>query len=185
MCNTCADWSVAEGITYDSNGDLPTSGVTYAFYPGTVCAPEYKVSQAPKIYVVKEFPEQFTKAHNTDAGFDIRANENSVIMPGTKEVISTGLRVHIPEGYVGLVKSRSGLSVRHELEHGAGVVDSGYTGEVKVVLRNFGHEWYKVSKKDKIAQMVIVPICTLEVEEVETLDDTERGTSGFNSSGYK
>jgi dUTP pyrophosphatase len=99
-------------------------------------------------------------------------------------LVSTDLKVAIPKGYVGLLKSRSGLATKHRIEHGAGVIDCGYTGEIKVLLQNHSIRNYHVNVDDKIAQMVIVPICTLPVKLVGSLNDSERGEKGFNSSGY-
>lgn len=127
---------------------------------------------------------QFKKAHKDDAGYDILASEYVIVYPGKKALVSTGLTVAIPKGFVGIIKSRSGLAARHDLEHGAGVIDSGYRGEVKVLLRNFGHEPYEIFFGDKIAQMVILPIFDGEVEFVDSLDETERSENGFNSTGY-
>ena len=136
------------------------------------------------IEYVTDIPNQFQKAHEADAGYDIVANENFVLNGNTRELISTGLYVSIPEGYVGIIKSRSGLSTNHSIDIGAGVVDSGYTGEVKVCFINSGPEEFPISIGDKIAQMVIVPICTMQATKVQNLQDSERGDNGFNSTGY-
>ena len=133
---------------------------------------------------------QFTKAHDSDAGYDIIANEEKVIFPGTRELISTDLYMAIPEGWVGIIKSRSGLSSKHSLDIGAGdigagVIDPGYTGEVKVLMINNGDDWYRVRAGDKIAQILIIPCYpSNEVVRVDNLEDTVRGSNGFNSTGY-
>jgi dUTP pyrophosphatase len=134
--------------------------------------------------VMTSIPNQFKKAHDDDAGYDIIAAEQAVIYPGKKALISTGLIVAIPKGFVGIIKSRSGLAAKHDLEHGAGVIDSGYRGEVKILIRNFGTEPYGVFPGDKIAQMIILPIFNEEVEFVDSLNETERSKKGFNSTGY-
>jgi dUTP pyrophosphatase len=137
-----------------------------------------------KVKIVTDNPNQFQKNHDTDGGYDILASESVVIHSDGQALITTGLKVAIPKGYVGLIKSRSGLAAKHGLETGAGVIDHGYTGEIRVLLHNFSAITYRVDATDKIAQMVIVPICTLPVELVESLEDSERGEKGFNSSGY-
>ena len=140
---------------------------------------------APILKIVTDNPNQFIKAHLDDAGYDIVANED-ITVPGKSQakLISTGLRVKIPNSFVGIIKSRSGLAVKHKLEVGAGVIDSGYTGEIKVLLRNFDIIPYQVKKGDKIAQMVVLPIFTGLVEKVDSLEATDRNSNGFNSTGY-
>lgn len=99
------------------------------------------------------------------------------------KVINTGVHFSIPKGYVGFVKSKSGLSVKHCLEHGAGVVDAGYTGSVAVHLYNYGCEPYEFKAGDKLAQIVFLPIPEVELKLVESLEESERGSNGFGSSG--
>jgi dUTP pyrophosphatase len=137
-----------------------------------------------RIEIVADNPDQFQKAHATDAGYDILSSMTMDVYPGHKKVFQTGLKVSVPRGYVGVLKSRSGLSVKHNIEVGAGVIDHGYIGEIGVVLRNLGEKCYRVTAGDKIAQMVIVPICQLPVRLVGSLKDSERAEKGFNSSGY-
>jgi dUTP pyrophosphatase len=134
--------------------------------------------------IVTDDPNQFQKAHSVDAGYDILSSEDKKVSAGSRALISTGLRVAIPEGYVGIIKPRSGLSVKHSIDIGAGVVDSGYTGEVKVCFINNGKVPYHIKKGNKIAQMVVVPIYTEEVKRVASIEESERSEGGFNSSGY-
>lgn len=139
-----------------------------------------------KIKIVTNDPDQFQRAHGGDAGFDILASMGLMLPAMDRALVSTGLRVAVPLGYVGFLKSRSGLALKHGLEVGAGVIDHGYTGEVKVLLHNHSQLPYKIEAGDKIAQMVILPIWDkTAVELVESLDDSERGKGGFNSTGYK
>lgn len=147
--------------------------------------PQYKAGPEAWVRITSSVPRQFEKAHSTDAGFDIRAASGPVIHPGKKALVSTDLCMAIPDGYVGIIKSRSGLSVKADLEHGAGVIDSGYRGEVKVVLRNFGSEPYYVQPGERIAQMLILKLPEVEVCKVDTLDSTERGTGGFGHTGKR
>lgn len=126
-----------------------------------------------------KYPE---RAHTTDAGLDLRSPINKVIEPNGRAVIDTGVHVAIPEGYVGLLTSKSGLMARGGLTS-RGTIDSGYTGSIRVVLFNHSCVPYAVSEGDKITQLVIVPIITPTFEQVDELDDTERGSGGFGSTG--
>ena len=120
-----------------------------------------------------------------DAGLDLYAVEDVVLKPGEWKAVSTGIAVEIPEGYFGLIKDRSGLALKHGLHVLAGVVDENYRGEIKVVLKNLGREEFKVEKGMRIAQLLIIPYLSVEVEEVKELSDTDRGEKGFGSSGLK
>lgn len=121
-------------------------------------------------------------SHVGDAGLDLFACEEVILKPGEIKAIGTGLQMAIPDGYVGLVWDKSGLSLRglHRL---AGVIDSGYRGEVKVVLINLGQEDLIIQPGMKIAQMLLQPVGTAEVMEVEELESTSRGEGGFGSTG--
>lgn len=137
-----------------------------------------------RIKIVTNVPNQFMKAHKTDAGYDLLADETHVVYANDSRLISTGLKVGIPKGYVGIIKARSGLSVKHGIDVGAGVVDCGYTGDVGVLLRNTSKEAFRVNKGDKIAQMVVIAISPYEVLKVNSLDNSDRGSKGYNSTGY-
>jgi dUTP pyrophosphatase len=117
------------------------------------------------------------------ASYDISSVEEAEIPPKGKYLFSTGLSMAIPTGHYGRVAPRSGLAVKHFIDVGAGVIDEDYRGELKVLLFNFGEEAYKVSKGDRIAQLILEKISTPEVVEVESLDETERGQGGFGSTG--
>ncbi len=120
--------------------------------------------------------------HPGDAGLDLFSAVDDVIEAGELKAIPTGIKMAIPEGFVGLIWDKSGLSLRgvHRL---AGVVDAGYRGEVRVVMANLGRELFAIQKGMKIAQMLIQPVVTIEVVEAEELDDTWRGEGGFGSTG--
>jgi dUTP pyrophosphatase len=118
-----------------------------------------------------------------DAGLDVKASENIEILPHSDALIHTGIRVQIPEGYVGFLKSRSGLSVKNKIEVGAGVIDSNYRGEIMVHLYNFGDNPFVISKGDRIAQLITLPYYTPEYHIIDELDETKRGENGFGSSG--
>lgn len=131
------------------------------------------------------------RAHEADAGYDLRTPEDFVlqksvfnpIVNGLSYVtIDTGVHVEIPEGYVGMLKSKSGLNVRDDII-GEGVIDSGYTGSIKVKLYNLGGNTKIFKRGDKIIQLVIMPIITPELEEVDEFEDTDRGDNGFGSTG--
>jgi len=124
-------------------------------------------------------------AYEGDAGMDIFAAEELKIPPGEKAVIKTGLKLAIPKGYAGFVWDKSGLAVKHHLKTMAGVIDSNYRGEFMVVLTNMGKEVYHVDKGSKIAQLVIIPVASVEIVEEDIHDETDRGESGFGSSGKK
>jgi len=120
--------------------------------------------------------------HQGDAGLDLFSCMRVVINPGETVPVPTGIQMAIPAGYVGLIWDKSGIALRgiHRL---AGVVDSGYRGEVKVVLTNLGREPFIVDPGMKIAQMLIQPVQTVEIVEVNSLDQTTRGEGGFGSTG--
>lgn len=122
------------------------------------------------------------RAHENDAGYDLRSPVTGRLYAGEAVVVDTGVHVEIPAGYVGMLKSKSGLNVKHDIV-GEGVIDSGYTGSIRVKLYNHGAESYVIEQGDKISQLVILPIITPELELVAHLDETERGDNGFGSTG--
>lgn len=123
-----------------------------------------------------------TRAHASDAGYDLYARERQIVPARESACFDTGVHLEIPKGYVGFLKSKSGLNVKHGITS-EGVIDSGYTGSIVVKLYNNSGTDYTVSAGDKISQIVLLPIYTPELELAESLDDTERGGNGFGSSG--
>lgn len=123
-----------------------------------------------------------TRAHEIDAGLDLYARETQIVPAKESAIFDTGVHIEIPVGYVGMIKSKSGLNVKHGLSS-EGVVDAGYTGSIVVKLYNHSGYDYKVHAGDKISQIVIMPIITPELEVVDELDETERGNNGFGSTG--
>lgn len=123
-----------------------------------------------------------TRAHELDAGYDLYTRNDDMIRPCCHGIFDTGVHVEIPAGYVGMVKSKSGLNVRDNLTC-EGVIDSGYTGSIVVKLYNHNGGHVIIKKGQKIAQLVIMPIITPELELVDKLEETERGTGGFGSTG--
>jgi len=124
-------------------------------------------------------------AQQGDAGFDLRSSENVVLAPGEKKIVKTGIKIAIPEKHVGLIWDRSGMAAKHEIHALAGVVDSGYRGEVGVVLKNLSNKEFQIEKNMRIAQMLIQPVVSAMIEEVESLEETERGDGGFGSTGMQ
>jgi dUTP diphosphatase len=127
-----------------------------------------------------------TRAYPGDAGLDLYALEDAVLEPGERASIRTGIAVEIAEGEAGLVLPRSGLASRHgiALVNAPGLIDSGYRGEVRVLLLNTDREaTFTIAGGDRIAQLVLVKIETPDVVEVEELAVSERGAGGFGSSG--
>jgi dUTP pyrophosphatase len=126
-------------------------------------------------------PEQ---AYEGDAGLDLAACDPVVLEPGERAVVATGLAVEIPEGFAGFVQPRSGLAARHGIGivNAPGLIDSGYRGEIRVVLLNTGRESFAVEPGMRIAQLVIAPVAAVRLIEVEELATSERGSRGFGSS---
>ena len=128
-----------------------------------------------------------TRAYEGDAGLDLSACERVELGPGERAVVSTGVAVAIPEGHAGLVLPRSGLAVRHGIGkvNAPGLIDSGYRGELKVVLLNTDrNERFVVEPGMRIAQLVLVPVALPEPVEVADLPGSERGERGFGSSAH-
>jgi dUTP pyrophosphatase len=123
-----------------------------------------------------------TRAHETDAGLDLYARNDAEIHSWSSAKFDTGVHVEIPVGYVGMLKSKSGLNVNHGIQS-TGVIDAGYNGSIVVKLFNNSPTRYVVKKGDKISQLVIMPIITPTLELVDSLEDTDRGDGGFGSTG--
>ena len=139
--------------------------------------------------VLDEGAKMPEKAHKWDAGYDLFAKEDFTVFRKGESHFQTGFAIHdtgvhieIPKGYVGFLKSKSGLNVKHDIT-GEGVIDSGYTGSIVVKLYNHGLSDYTFHKGDKIIQLVILPIFSDELTLVDSLDSTERGDNGFGSTG--
>jgi dUTP pyrophosphatase len=127
-----------------------------------------------------------SRAHEGDAGLDLYACEAAHIGPGERWSVGTGIAVEIPAGHAGLVLPRSGLAKRHgiTLVNSPGLIDSGYRGEVRVLLLNTDPaEVFRVEPGDRIAQLVVAPIALAEPVEAEALAESTRGDGGFGSSG--
>jgi dUTP pyrophosphatase len=117
------------------------------------------------------------------AGADLRASEETVIAAGARAAVATGLRVEIPTGHVGLVWPRSGLAVRHGIDTLAGVIDSDYRGEVRVVLVNHGEQPFRIAPGDRIAQLLVQRVERASFRSETELRASGRGERGFGSTG--
>lgn len=125
-------------------------------------------------------------AHEGDAGLDLYSAQDVNLEPGQRALVSTGIAVAIPEGYAGFVQPRSGLAAKQgvSIVNTPGLIDSGYRGEVKVILLNTDLEdSVRISRGDRIAQLVIQSVPVVTLEEVGDLDGSQRGEGGFGSSG--
>ena len=123
-----------------------------------------------------------TRAHHDDAGMDLYALDDEHIMPQQKQIVATGIAIAVPTGFFGLIGDRSSMAKRGAKVAG-GVVDAGYRGEIKIVIWNLSNEVIQLKKGERIAQMMIIPIVTPAIQEVDILDETQRGLGGFGSSG--
>lgn len=124
-------------------------------------------------------------AHPSDAGMDVRSVEDLTIAPGTRALVPTGLVMLLPPMYEAQVRPRSGLALKSGITvlNTPGTIDSGYRGEVGVILMNLGDVPFEVKKGDKVAQIVIAPVTQPTIEETDTIDSTDRGAGGFGSTG--
>jgi dUTP pyrophosphatase len=122
-------------------------------------------------------------AHKGDAGADLKAIENKIIAPRDRELVATGVSLELPEGYAGLIWPRSGSAVKLGLDSGAGVIDSHYRGEIKVLLFNHSDDEIRIQPGDRIAQLIIQKVETFKFISSEQLSETTRNTSGFGSTG--
>lgn len=122
------------------------------------------------------------RAHVTDAGADLRALHDVIVEARGSVVIDTGVHIELPPNTVGMLKSKSGLNVKHGITS-EGVIDVGYTGSIAVKLYNHSDKPYEVKAGDKISQLVVMPILIPSFELVDELEATERGNGGFGSSG--
>jgi len=124
-----------------------------------------------------------TYAHEGDAGLDLYSVEEMTIFPGNRKIISTGISMELPTGYVALFWDKSGLAAKKGMTVLGGVIDSHYRGEYKAILYNSSKEPFEVRKGDKVCQVLIQPIVNATVEEVTELSETKRGEGRFGSTG--
>ena len=177
---------VCDSCGYSSGGSFQLSQAEQ--YWRECCAPEPPVgtaADAPMPPVLPYMGNEPTRAHSTDAGLDLVADETVYIMPGELRVVPTGTRVAIPEGCAGFLMSRSGFSAETclMLVSGNGLIDPGYIGEMSLPFVNVGKTAQEVRKGDRVAQLVVVPVLTPIPLEVDSLAGSERGEGGFGSTG--
>jgi len=140
-----------------------------------------------KIKVKKINNEAQIPAYQTKeaAGFDLHSIKECIINPGERKLIGTGLAFEIEFGYEVQIRPRSGLAFKHGITvlNSPGTIDSDYRGEIKVLLINLGNEPFEIKKGERIAQAVVAPVVQAELLEVDKLNETERGSGGFGSTG--
>lgn len=124
-----------------------------------------------------------TRSTPGSAGYDLYAVEACSLDPGERCLIDTGISIQVPPNTYGRIAARSGMSVQYGIQIGAGVIDEDYRGNVKILMFNHGNETVHIKYGDRIAQLILEQIKCLPIEETDILDDTERGRSGFGSSG--
>ena len=136
-----------------------------------------------KVQKLSKYARLPSKANQDDAGWDLYASEDAIIEPAHRTIVGTDIAMAIPTGYVGLIWDRSGMATKRGIHRFAGVIDSGYRGEIKVCLWNASYEHYVINKGDRVAQLLIQPVPAFPLIEVQNLDNTDRGSDGFGSSG--
>jgi dUTP pyrophosphatase len=122
------------------------------------------------------------RAHHDDAGLDLCALEDAILGPGQGKTVRTGITIELETGFFGMIADRSSMA-KKGVKTAGGIVDSGYRGEIQVVLWNLSQEEIRIARGDKMAQLLVLPIALPQVELVESLTQTERGAKGFGSSG--
>jgi dUTP pyrophosphatase len=134
----------------------------------------------------KDLPLPAYATHGS-AGLDLRAAEAFTLKSGERALVPTGIAIALPQGFEAQVRPRSGLAVKHGVTvlNAPGTIDADYRGEIKVPLINHGVEDFVIARGDRIAQMVIAPVTVASLSEVDRLEETERGSGGFGSSGQK
>lgn len=137
-----------------------------------------------KIQRLSKHAQTPTRANVSDAGWDLYASEDVIIDPGASTLVSTDIAMAIPDGYVGLIWDRSGMAVKRGVHRFAGVIDSGYRGEVKICLWNSSDKFCIINEGERIAQILFQIVPPFILIEGDVLDDaTDRGDGGFGSSG--
>ena len=141
-----------------------------------------EVIKVKKIVSNAEIPSY---AYSSDVGFDLRAIASQRLLPGEQKEFKTGLIFEIPEGHVGLVRDRAGIISKMGVHTCAGTFDSGFRGEVTIFLVNMSEETQFVDEGMRIAQIIILPVAKPQIVEVKKMNETERGTKSFGSTGMK
>lgn len=137
-----------------------------------------------KYKVLSEDAVRPTRSHEGDLGYDLYSIRDYKVYPHSKQMIGTGIAFQFPPGWGGFVKDRSSMATKTDLETIGGVIDNGYIGELFIVVMNYGDEVQYISKGQKIAQMVMIPVANYQLEEVDELIASDaRGENGFGSTG--
>ena len=124
-------------------------------------------------------------AHSGDAGADLKASKDCTVPARGKCLVPTGLSIALPDGHVGLIWPRSGLAVKHSIDCGAGVIDAKYRGELKVLLFNHSDDDFSIEAGERIAQLLIQKVESVNFTPVDNLEETARNKAGFGSTGNK
>ncbi|KAF7698711.1 deoxyuridine 5'-triphosphate nucleotidohydrolase, mitochondrial isoform X2 [Silurus meridionalis] len=175
------------GFSSHTNGKMPCSEVRDRDAVSPVKKSRYE--EAPAGAIVLKFAKLSERATTPTrgsakaAGYDLYSAYDYSIAPMDKAIVKTDIQIAVPAGCYGRVAPRSGLAAKHFIDVGAGVVDEDYRGNVGVVLFNFGKETFEVKRGDRVAQLVCERICYPDLQELQTLDETERGVGGFGSTG--
>jgi dUTP pyrophosphatase len=136
-----------------------------------------------KVRLLHESAWMPERAHDGDAGLDLRALEAGSLMPGERRLVSLGIALELPAGTAGLILGRSGLTAKHGITVLTGLLDQGYRGEIAAVVKNVSQDYFRWAPGDRIAQLLVVPFVEAGVELVDELDESERGEDGFGSTG--
>jgi len=143
---------------------------------------EKAILKVKRFFPDVELPEY---ALDSDVGLDLRANESVSLAPYEQKTVHTGIAIEIPDGHVGLIRDRAGIVTKMGVHTAAGTFDPDYRGEVSVVLVNFGEEKVMIEKGMRIAQILILPVTKVKVQEVKSLSITKRYDRGFGSTGMR
>ncbi|XP_054988451.1 deoxyuridine 5'-triphosphate nucleotidohydrolase, mitochondrial isoform X1 [Sorex araneus] len=157
--------------------------LTHAVSPSKRARPAVEEPLRLRFVRLSEHATAPTKGSKRAAGYDLYSAYDYTVPPMEKALVKTDIQIALPSGCYGRVAPRSGLAAKHFIDVGAGVIDEDYRGNVGVVLFNFGKETFEVKKGDRIAQLICERIFYPEIEEVQVLEDTERGSGGFGSTG--
>lgn len=164
---------------HDATEQAYINGFSSGYEAGRRSAGKYEVSSMKA--VVSPDSGIPTRAHKADAGLDLYANKDGWIFPKSRKVFDTGFHCAIPKGYVGLLTAKSGLMLNGLTSRGT--IDSGFVGSIKAVMFNHSWKFVRIKKGQKISQLVLLPIITPELDIVDSLEETERGSGGFGSTG--
>jgi dUTP pyrophosphatase len=157
-----------------------------AIDPASATVPKLISSSSQPPLLIKKLSDKATtptRGSAFAAGYDLYASKDIIVPSRGKVLVSTDISMACPEGTYGRIAPRSGLASKHFIDTGAGVIDADYRGEVKVLLFNHAEKDFEVKAGDRIAQLVLERIYTPEVEEVQDLEESVRGTGGFGSTG--